>query len=489
MKNIKNLLYAVYSILFFVICAVPAISMVLNSSEDDSTSENRQLAEMPKFQNEDGNFNQNWSTEFQAYVSDHFGFRQELVKADSTLKANLFHFSAEDDVIIGKDGWLYYTPTVNDYIGKATISDLGLQNIIINLKLMQEYAESQGSEFYITIVPNKNTVYPEYMPNYYKNYGTSNNLDNLENLLFASDLNYISLKNALLQQAENSEILIYHKQDTHWNNTGALLGYRAIMNATSLDYNSYENTSYVINQDWQGDLQNMLFPDSDILDDNSNYNIDFNYTYQGHYRDADDITINTINSNANNTDSLLMFRDSFGEAIIPYLSQNFQMARYSRARPYPLYNLEMNDFDVVIMEIVERNISWIQKEAPMHGAIQVNSDSVPLSMASFSPFTECYTDVNGSFLHVYGTIDLPDDLKTAPEYIVTLESPSGDSISYKAYHCYEADKLGQEDIQDNGYSLYIPVSDLQEGVSYEAHITIVSPDIVYVSSLGDIILP
>ncbi|MBD5142870.1 MAG: hypothetical protein HDT22_04565 [Ruminococcus sp.] len=487
MKDKKNLLYAVYSILFFVICAVPAVGMVFNSSED-STAENRQLAEMPKFQDENGKFNQNWSSEFQAYVSDHFGFRQELVKADSELKANLFHVSAEDDVIIGKDGWLYYTPTVNDYIGRATVSDLGLQNIMKNLELMQEYIENQGSEFYVTIVPNKNTVYPEYMPSNYKNYGTRNNLENLENLLSASDLNYISLKNAFIQEAENSEVLIYHKQDTHWNNTGALLGYRAIMNATELSYNHYENANYNIIQNWQGDLQNMLFPDSGVFDDNSNYDIEFNYTYQGHYRDADDITINTINANANNTDSLLMFRDSFGEAIIPYFSQNFQMARYSRARPYPLYNLEMNDFDIVIMEIVERNISWIQKEAPMHSAIQVDSDSVPLSMASFSPLAECNTDVNGSFLHIYGTIGLTDNLKTVPEYIVTLKNPSGDRISYKAYHCYEADKLGQETIQDNGYSLYIPVSNLQEDVSYEAHMTIVFPDIVYVSSLGDITL-
>ncbi|MDE6657581.1 MAG: hypothetical protein K2J88_03230 [Oscillospiraceae bacterium] len=485
----KKLLYIAYSILFFIICAIPAVSMIFNSSED-STSENRQLAEMPNFQDENGKFNQNWSAEFQAYVSDHFGFRKELVKADSTLKANLFHVSAEEDVIIGKDGWLYYTPTVNDYIGRATVSDLGLQNIMRNLELMQEYAESQGSKFYVTIVPNKNTVYPEYMPSNYKNYGTSNNLDNLENLLFASDLNYISLKNALTQEAQNSEVLIYHKQDTHWNHTGALLGYRSIMKAIGLNYNHYENANYNIIQNWQGDLQNMLFPDSDVLDDNSNYDIDFNYTYQGRYRDADDITINTINSNG--TGSLLMFRDSFGEAIIPYFSQNFQMARYSRARPYPLYNLEMNHFDIVIMEIVERNISWIQKEAPMHSAIQVDSDSVPLSMVSFAPLTECYTDVNGSFLHIYGTIVglFEEETTFAPEYIITLVSPSGDRISYKAYHCYESEKLGQNAIQDNGYSLYIPVSELRENVSYEAHMTIVfSDDNVLESSLGNITLP
>lgn len=481
----KKLLYGIYSVLFFAVCAVPG-AMLLKPSED-STAENRQLAEMPVFQDENGNFNRDWNTQFQAYVSDHFGFRQELVRADSKLKANLFHVSAEEDVIIGKDGWLYYTPTVNDYIGRATVSNLGLQNIMRNLELMQEYTESKGSQFFVTVVPNKNTVYPEYMPDYYKNYGTPNNLENLQALLFDSDLNYISLKDSLIQETENSEIPIYHKQDTHWNNTGALLGYRAIMNQTGLTYDTYEDADYLIEQSWQGDLQNMLFPDSGVLDDNSTYHINFDYMYQGHYRNADDITINTLNSDG--TGSLLMFRDSFGAAIIPYFSQNFQMARYSRARPYPLYNLEMNDFDIVVMEIVERNISWIQKEAPMHGAIQVNSDSVPLATASVVPPAECYTDVNGSFLHIYGTVWLPETVTLAPEYIVTLVNSSGDIMSYKAYHCYEADKLGQDAIQDNGYSLYIPVSDLQENACYEAYITIAFPNIVYKSSLGDITLP
>lgn len=481
----KKLLYGIYSVLFFAVCAVPG-AMLLKPSED-STAENRQLAEMPVFQDENGNFNQDWNTQFQAYVSDHFGFRQELVRADSKLKANLFHVSAEEDVIIGKDGWLYYTPTVNDYIGRATVSNLGLQNIMRNLELMQEYTESKGSQFFVTVVPNKNTVYPEYMPDYYKNYGTPNNFENLQALLSDSDLNYISLKDSLIQEAENSEIPIYHKQDTHWNNTGALLGYRAIMNQTGLTYDAYEDADYLIEQSWQGDLQNMLFPDSGVLDDNSTYHINFDYMYQGHYRNADDITINTLNSDG--TGSLLMFRDSFGAAIIPYFSQNFRMARYSRARPYPLYNLEMNDFDIVVMEIVERNISWIQKEAPMHGAIQVNSDSVPLATASVVPPAECYTDVNGSFLHIYGTVWLPETVTLAPEYIVTLVNSSGDIMSYKAYHCYEADKLGQDAIQDNGYSLYIPVSDLQENACYEAYMTIVFPNIVYKSSLGDITLP
>ena len=75
----KKIAYLIYSILFFAVCAVPGVMLLQPSGEASSSAEKRQLAEMPAFQTENGAYNQNWSSEFQAYVSDHFGFRQELV--------------------------------------------------------------------------------------------------------------------------------------------------------------------------------------------------------------------------------------------------------------------------------------------------------------------------------------------------------------------------------------------------------------------------
>ena len=480
----KKIACLIYSILFFAVCAVPGAMLLHQSEEDTSTSEKRQLAEMPSFKDEEGNFNQNWSAEFQAYVSDHFGFRKNLVSLDSHLKADLLHVSAEDDVIIGKDGWLFYTPTVNDFIGWATVSELGIQNIRHNLEMMQEFTESRGSQFVLAVVPNKNSIYAEYMPdNYYHNNFCNNNYHNLHSALETSQVNYVYLRSYFYDNAKYDMMPepFYHKLDTHWNNAGALIGYRAIMDSTGLDYNSYSDAESHIEQNWKGDLQNMLFPDSDVLDNNYIYNIDFNYTYQGRYRDSDDITINTLNPSG--TGSLLMFRDSFGAAVIPYFSQNFQTAQYSRARPNPLYNLENTDFDIVILEIVERNIAWLQKEAPLHSALK--AESVPQTETSGS--AEMFTKMNGSaYLQLYGTVQLPETLRTAPEYIVTLTDKNQNPLSYRAYNCYEADKLESEQILDNGWSLYIPTADLDQTMQYTAKLTVILPDSCFSCELGDV---
>lgn len=480
-------LAVLYCLLFFLICAVPGAMLLRKPDQTDMiTAEKRKLAEFPAFQDEEGNFNTEFRAEFQDYVSDHFGFRQELVFIDSRLKADLLHVSAEDDVIIGKQDWYYYAKTADDFIGNPTVSDLGLQNILRNLELMQEYTESKGSQLLVTIVPNKNTVYPEYMPDYYQNFGSPSNLDRLEQLLSGQEIPYLSLKDALLQEKEQSGMQLYHKLDSHWNNAGALYGYRAMMDAAGLAYNAYPDAEkyYRIEQNRTGDVFEMLFPDSGILDENIIYpDLDFNYRYLGRYKNSDDLTINTLNPEG--TGSLLMFRDSFGEAVIPYFSQSFNTAMYSRTRGCPFYYLEMQQYDLVIAEIVERNIAWLQREAPMHGAIRVAPESVPESLASFVPLAECHIDQNGSFLQIYGSVALPEDLAAAPKYFVTLVNEEK-KISYKAYNCYESEKLGTEEIQDNGYSLYIPASDLQKDIIYQAYLTVQLPDIVYEISLGEI---
>ena len=62
---------------------------------------------MPSFKKEDGTWNQDWGTEFESYFSDHFAFRQNMADAYDTVLGATLKTSAQADVIIGKDDWLY----------------------------------------------------------------------------------------------------------------------------------------------------------------------------------------------------------------------------------------------------------------------------------------------------------------------------------------------------------------------------------------------
>ncbi len=485
MKALKKIAGFAYCLLFFAACAVPG-AMLFVPTNEDGTAEKRQLAEKPVFFTEDGRFNDNFSAECLAYVSDHFGFRSQLVAADAEVKSTLLHVSAEPKVTIGMDGWLYYTQTVDDATGVPTVSELGIRNIVYNLEMSRDYAASKGAELIVAIVPNKASIYSKYLPYYCRESGVSGNYGNLAAAVKETDLNWCDLYTPLhAASLLPGDDYIYHKLDTHWNNKGALVGCRAILDSTGKEYNAFDDAlgGAEKTHDWEGDLQNMLFPGSQVRDDQYTLPIEFTYQYQGRFKDTDDLTINTMCAGAEG--KLLMFRDSFARAAIPFLSENFASARYCRARPNPYYNLENEQFDYVVTEIAERNIAWLQKEAPMHAAPAAE----PLPEPHVRKPGTVYTAQNGAmYLQIYGTLELPEDLDTACDYVVTLTAPDGAQQHYLAYHCYESDLLGEEEIGDNGYSLYVPTENLVQDTDYQVSLSFRAPRQIIGYDLGTVSL-
>ena len=148
--------------------------------------------------------------------------------------------------------------------------------------------------------------------------------------------------------------------------------------------------------------------------------------------------------------------------------------------------MDFVQYDTVVMEIVERNIPWLQKEAPMHAAIPAEPLPEPHTYRGGTLYT---AQTNSAFLQIYGTLELPEDLDTTSDYVVTLTAPDGSSTSYLAYHCYEADLLEEDTIRDNGYSLYIPAETLVPGAEYKVSLTFRAPRQIIGYELGTVSLP
>ena len=353
----KKILYTAYARRFRIIGAVPAAIMPFVKAED--TKENRKLSKFPEIKKEDGSLNADWAKEFDTYFSEHFGFRSDLVNAHNTMLDTVFGSSGEDDVIIGKDGWLYYSNTVDDYMGTDRMSDREIEDTAQTLKKMQEYAENNGTKLIFACVPNKNTIYPEYMPYNYLERTEESDLERLEKVLSKESVNYCSLESILKEQKSTDSDILYHKEDTHWNNYGAYTAYNALFDLAGMDKIDIQKSGF--SDTWEGDLRKMLFPDSDKKDKQIDYDFTPTYNYVGRFRRLDDMLIRTAGNGKGN---VLMFRDSFGEAILPYIAESCQTAVFSRAVPYKLDMIEKEHFDTVIVEIVERNLDKLREQCP-----------------------------------------------------------------------------------------------------------------------------
>lgn len=431
----KNNLYRLYSAAFVGICLIPSVLMPFIKPTD--SKEKRKLADKPQIKNEDGSLNFGFFDDFDSYFSEHFAFRQQLVTADGRLKASLLGTSPNSDVIVGKDGWLYYGETANDFLNINTLSTRGINNIRHNLDLVERYCQQNGIQFIFTVAPNKNTLYPEHMPFNYVPADARNNLEMLTEKL--SDTAYFLDMKSVLGSAQ-SNIPLYHKTDTHWNNLGAYVGHSGIMNKLGREVCPV-GSSWTTRNDRLGDIAAMIYPSEGAKDTQVYNDYEFTYQYQGHFKALDDIEINTVCEKGQG--SLTMYRDSYGEAILPYMAECFADAKFLRSVPYTIDGLSDR---VLIIEIVERNIGNLQKYAPFMSAPQAeipdNADTIDGAHIE--------TQQNGSYMHVFG--ELPENI-TGDDITVYVTAYG---VSYEAFNCFEDRLLECEgETSDRGFSLYI----------------------------------
>ena len=355
----------IYCILFFAICLCPSLGMLVTKQE--TSSENRQLSEFPSPKTEEGKINVEWLSQAGDYFQEHFAFRNKLVTGNALLHGRLLETSTADGVIQGKNGWLYYKDSLNDYLGQDLLSDRSLFNIAHMLSMTQQALEEKGVNFLFTIAPNKNSLYGDNMPYYDKlKVSGQTNRENLENWLKTEKVAYADLYQALMEEDE----VLYHARDSHWNNKGAALAADVLMDALGKDHDSYEGESYTVRRDYTGDLDTMLYPLASTADDEIYYDKETTYATVEEIQSNFDPRITTVNPVKEG--SLVMYRDSFGNALLPYMADAYANAYFSRGIPYQLMDVETHSADTVIIERAERFLPEMSQFPPVLTAKEIS---------------------------------------------------------------------------------------------------------------------
>ena len=356
--------YKIFTAAFLLLCILPSAGMLFLPPTEAAANE--RLTPVPQLKNEDGSWNQNVLDDATNYIADHFALRQEMVTANAMLQTGLLATSPAEDVIYGRDGWLYYAETLDDYQNRATLTDEEVRQIAQTIADMQAYCEARGAQFVFTIAPNKNSLYPEHMPARYLQSDSPGNYEKLKPLLEEYGVHYADLFTFLSEQDE----ILYLKTDSHWTNRGAALAHDLLMETLGLPHTAFAEAEYTTAETHRGDLYEMLYPKGTAREAQQAYETTFSYVSEP--RTAEDILIQTTSPDAPNG-RLLLCRDSFGNALHPFLAEDFREATITRQMPYPLEQVQAGD--TVIVEIVERNLANLLKYPPNLGN-QTQTDSV-----------------------------------------------------------------------------------------------------------------
>ncbi|HAL74408.1 MAG TPA: hypothetical protein DCM45_04850 [Clostridiales bacterium] len=368
----KRLVKIIFIALVLLLCSTPLALTVIGI--DSPSVEKKSQASAPRMILADGSLNESFTRDLDLYIADNFPMRTLLISAWHFLNTRILGQTGNDQVILGRDGWLFYAPTIAAYTASDRFSQTEYDRLDTILRLQRDYLASRGISFIYTVVPNKNSVYPEKMPIRYENLTDDNNLAGLHKHLQTPG--YLDLHSLLTRSATQQEALLYHQTDSHWNNSGALIALSALLNQASQQLgnplaNPYLKAASHEVADWSGDLAVMLYPVGPRPDRQQYYDVDPGYRYTRPLRSLEDLSIITRGSGQG---SVLMFRDSFANALIPMLSESFAEVTYSRAVPYDYVLLDKTDTDLVILEIVERNLPDWLTNPPRLPAVEYSGD-------------------------------------------------------------------------------------------------------------------
>lgn len=429
----------IYCILFFAICLCPSLGMLVTKQE--TSSENRQLSEFPSPKTEEGKINVEWLSQAGDYFQEHFAFRNELVTGNALLHGRLLETSTADGVIQGKNGWLYYKDSLDDYLGQDLLSDRSLFNIAHMLSMTQQALEEKGVNFLFTIAPNKNSLYGDNMPYYDKlKVSDQTNRENLEGWLKTEKVAYADLYQALMEEDE----VLYHARDSHWNNKGAALAADVLMDVLGKDHDSYEGESYTVRRDYTGDLDTMLYPLASTADDEIYYDKETTYATVEEIQSNFDPRITTVNPVKEG--SLVMYRDSFGNALLPYMADAYANAYFSRGIPYQLMDVETHSADTVIIERAERFLPEMSQFPPVLTAKEI-SLTEDQELQGSDGAIDVKIKPQGMTAQLSGRIK---------EGLLDTDSRIYLKVNGSVYEAFPMDVKVEENLDDNGFCLYLP---------------------------------
>ena len=294
-------------------------------------------------------------------------FRQDFEKNVPTVKsmnALLYMLSGicnSNQVIVGEDDWMFYSSKndgnpIADFEGTNFYSNEQLENIKCNMLETQNKLKGMGIQFCLIVPPNKENVYSNYMPRKYRHTDITRT-DRMITFLQQKGVNAVSPKQKLIKFSKIYKT--YYKQDTHWNELGAYIGTRSVLNTFSISVPNLEDSMVKEDVKCNNDLVKIASLRGVFLPD---YGLTTSRTLNSvEETQLEEQTVYHIqNSKAEFDKTILLIGDSFRVAMAPNVGYCFKDVYVIHRDNYKKELLDKLAPDYLILEFVERYSEQIE---------------------------------------------------------------------------------------------------------------------------------
>jgi len=377
-ENYKNKASRIFDNLLIVTFVIGLfLPLVLTHDRKESATEKRKLAEFPELKWEHQTMLK-FPSQFESFFNDHFGLRDQLTQVYS-LYSIILKNSSNPKVLIGLDDWLFYVNpaegnSLEDYRRNDPFTPEELRSWKIGLEAKHKWLKQQGIPYLFVVVPDKYSIYPEYMPEHIRQVGKQTRLDQLVEYMKDSEVTVLDLRPTLLAAKQQGQL--FYKTDTHWNDFGAAIAQHEIIRTIQKVYPNLTPNLNPINYSWQdfglieyksGDIANMLnisyFLKEMVPELRKPLPRCDKQIVEKHPEDQMKATFFT--DCRLDAPRALIFRDSFFIALQPYISQYFANTVYVWEWPdiklIEKY-MQTNQPNIVIEARVERHLKFIKPQ-------------------------------------------------------------------------------------------------------------------------------
>ena len=356
----------VFVVLFFIFIALPNTTFFFVGKYIDTKNyENRSKAQRPPLTLDTYS---DFPKKYEKFFDDNIPFRNQLIRLSSSIDYFLFGQPSDKRVVVGKDGWLFYRRDtdgnpVRHSRGFWHFTNEELNKISDNLVKARDELRKKNIEFVLFIAPNKESIYGEYIPDYYPIKDKIMSTDQLVKFLKEkTDIRVVYPKAEILEaKSQYTDVLFYKKLDTHWNQLGAYIGAKALAKELGISMPDFGNLKYKSNLVSSGDLTNML--NIQITDGDINYSISGISKNKTEYKDKDkkkmiqDYTTTSVEGEKRPDLRRVLIRgDSFRTALVPSLATQFQNLRVVHNSVYNKKQIFDYNSDIFVYVRVERLI-------------------------------------------------------------------------------------------------------------------------------------
>ena len=289
------------------------------------------------------------------------------------------------NVYVGRGGWLFYTDSIDNFLGTDLYSSTMLKRIANMMQKRSDWCEENGMTFYFMIAPNTNTIYPEKMLRSMQE-GEQKRIDQVYDYLAANTtVKTIDVRDALFAEKEaNPTVDLYYPLDTHWNNYGGFIAYQSIMDTIQKDFptaikhtvdeyridyfdSHFKDCAYYLGY---YDLMKSESPVYTLLSGKTgkvawhDYSGEFGQFVHAYidpetgYQESC-YNMGYVNEYAPDAPSLYIIRDSFFMAMSTFLRDSFSEVTSTWRTDFPNKDILKKDPDIVIFECVEAQMDSV----------------------------------------------------------------------------------------------------------------------------------